>query len=43
MDNPLDAPDGTMVTIAMHTMNIIYPGILLGLSSNKKIDTNVSA
>ena len=40
MDNPLDALDGAMVTIAMYSMNIAHPGILLALSSNKQIDTD---
>jgi len=40
---PPDALDGAMVTIAMYTMNIAHPGILLALSPNKQVDTTLSA
>ena len=43
MYNPLDALDGGMVTIAMYTINIAHPGILLALSPNKQVDKTLSA
>ena len=43
MYNPLDALDGGMVTIAMYTINIAHPGILLALSPNKQVDKTLNA
>ena len=43
MYNQLDALDGAMVTIAMYTMNITHPGILLALSPNKQVDKTLNA
>jgi hypothetical protein len=43
MYNPLDALDGAMVTIAMYTINIAHPGILLASSPNKQVDKTLGA
>jgi len=31
-----------MVTIAMYTLNIAHPGILLSVSQDKQLDVNLS-
>jgi len=40
MENPIDVLDGAMVTIAMYTINIGHPGMLLGSFRNTQVDAN---
>ena len=41
--NLIDILDGTMVMIAMYTINIGHPGMLLGSFRNKQLDANGKA
>jgi len=43
MDNVIDVLDGAMVTIAMYTINIGHPGLLLGTFWNKRLDADATA
>jgi hypothetical protein len=43
IDNLLDGLDGAMVTIAMYTINIAHPGILLAVSATKEVNAKLSA
>ena len=40
MDNLIDILDGAMVPIAMYTINLGHPGMLLGSFKNKPLDAN---
>lgn len=40
METLIDVLDGAMVTIAMYTINIGHPGMLLGSFRNTQVDGN---